>query len=67
MNRRFDWQGDEMNQRFGDVDRRIDKVEIELHRVVDRLDTQTRAIVFGNLTLSAGMIAGFVAIAFALP
>ncbi len=67
MDRRFDEFREDMNRRFGEVDKRFDKVDTELHRVNERLDTLTKAVLFGNLTLSASMIAGFVAIAFALP
>jgi|KBSMisStandDraft_5_1062788.scaffolds.fasta_scaffold741368_2 hypothetical protein len=63
VNRRFDG----VDKQFDKVDRRFDKVDHELHRINDRLDTLTKAVVFSNLTLSASMIAGFVAIAFALP
>ena len=69
VNRRFDGVDhriDElregMDRRFGEGDRRADKVETELHRVVDRLDTLTKAVVFSNLTLSASVIAGFIAV-----
>jgi tetrahydromethanopterin S-methyltransferase subunit G len=62
MNRSFDGQTGEMNRRFGEVERRVDKADSELHRVVGRLDTLTKAVVFSSLTLSASVIAGFIAV-----
>ena len=41
--------------------KRFDKVDVELHRINDRLDTTSRAIIYGALTLSGSMVAGFVA------
>jgi hypothetical protein len=61
-----DFRG-EVGRRFDEVDKRIDqgfgKVEVELHRINDRLDTTSRAIIYGALTLSGSMVAGFVTMA----
>jgi hypothetical protein len=62
VGRRFD----EVDRQFDKVDLRFDKVDHELHRVNDRLDGLSKAMVFGSLTLSGSMFAGFVAIAFAI-
>ena len=62
MYRSFDGQTGEMNRRFGEVERCVDKTDSELHRVVGRLDTLTKAVVFSNLTLSASVIAGLIAV-----
>ena len=59
-NRRFD----EVDKRFDRVDKRFDHVDHELHRVNDRLDGLSKAIVFGSIALSTSYMAGFVAIAF---
>jgi hypothetical protein len=58
---RVDQRFDEVNRRFDEADKRFDKFEVELHRINDRLDTTSRAIVYGALTLSGSMVAGFVA------
>jgi hypothetical protein len=59
VGRRFD----EVGQRFDQFEQRVDKrfgnVEIELHRINDRLDGMNKAIAFGALTLSGAMLAGF--------
>ena len=71
VNRRFD----EVDRRFDAVDRHFDaverrmdsgfnKCEAELHRINDRLDGLSKAIVFGSIALSTSYMAGFVAIAF---
>ena len=54
VGRRFD----ELDQRF---DRGFGKVEVELHRINDRLDTMNKAIIYGAITVSGSMVAGFVA------
>jgi hypothetical protein len=72
-----DFRGD-VDRRFEEVGRRFDSVEarmergfgkceVEFRRINDRIDGLTKAILYGALTLSGSMIAGFVAIAFALP
>jgi len=68
VDRRFDEvdrRFDEIDRRFQKVDGRFDRVDRELHRVNDRLDGLSRAMIFGSLTLSSSMLAGFIAIAFA--
>ena len=55
VNRRFD----EVDQRFDKVDKRFDKIDVELPRINDRLDAMNRAIVYGAVTLSGSMVAGF--------
>jgi hypothetical protein len=59
VDRRFD----EVDHRFREVDRRFDSVDHELHRINDRLDGLAKAMIFGILTLSGSMLAGFIAIA----
>jgi hypothetical protein len=57
VGRRFD----EVDRRFDKVDKRFDKIDVELHRINDRLDAMNKAIVYGALTLSGSMVAGFAA------
>jgi hypothetical protein len=61
VNRQFDEVKGDMNRRFGEVDKRFDKVDHELHRINDRLDTMNKTIIYGALTLSGSMVAGFAA------
>jgi hypothetical protein len=72
-----DFRGD-VDRRFEEVGRRFDglevrmergfgKCEVEFQRINDRIDGLSKAIVYGALTLSGSTIAGFIAIAFALP
>jgi uncharacterized sporulation protein YeaH/YhbH (DUF444 family) len=51
---------DKVDQRFDRVDKRFDKIDVELHRINDRLDAMNKALVFGAVTLSGSMVAGFV-------
>jgi hypothetical protein len=67
VDRRFDEvdrRFDEVDRRFQEVDRRFDKVDHELRRINDRLDGLTKAMIFGTVTMSTSVLAGFVAIAF---
>jgi tetrahydromethanopterin S-methyltransferase subunit G len=68
VDRRFN----EVDRRFDEVDRRFDalegrmergfgKCEVEFHRINDRLDVLSKAIVFGAVSLTTGMLAGFAA------
>ena len=57
VDRRFDG----VDRRFTEADKRFDKFEVEFQRINDRLDGLGKAIVFGALTLSGSMVAGFVA------
>jgi hypothetical protein len=66
VDRRFDEvdrRFDEVDRRIGEFDQRVDKrfenVEVELHRVNDRLDGMSKAIVFGAFTMTGAMLAGF--------
>ena len=64
VNRRFDGvnrQFDEVNRQFDEVNGRFDKVNGRLDRIDDRLDTMNKAIVFGAISLTGGMLAGFAA------
>jgi hypothetical protein len=67
VNRRFD----EVGGRFDRVEARMDtgfgKCEAELHRINDRLDGLSKAIVFGCLVLSSSMLGGLITVAFAIP
>lgn len=70
VDRRFqdvDRRFEDVDRRFGEVNRRLDGIDdrlgTELPRIHDRIDSLGRAIVFGSITLSSAMIAGFVAIA----
>ncbi len=70
VDRRFeavDRRFEEVDRRFGEVNRRLDGIDdrlgTELPRIHDRIDSLGKAIVFGSITLSSAMIAGFVAIA----
>ena len=65
VDRRFDEVDRRIDELDHRVDKRFDKVDHELHRINDRLDGLSKAMVFGTLTLSGSMLAGFVAIAFA--
>ena len=58
VNRRFE----EVDRRFDRVDKRFDNVDHELHRIHDRLDGLSKAIVFGSIALSTSYVAGFIAI-----
>lgn len=58
VDRRFD----EVDRRFDEVDRRLDRLEQTQQAILLRLDSMQRAMVFGAITLSGGMIAGFSAI-----
>lgn len=62
VNRRFD----AVDRRFDRVDKRFDNVDHELHRVNDRLDGLSRAMVYGCLTLSGSTLAGFLTVAIAI-
>ena len=67
VNRRFDSvdrRFEEVDRRFDGVDKRFDSVDHELHRINDRLDGLSKAIVFGSIALSTSYMAGFVALAF---
>jgi hypothetical protein len=61
VDRRFD----EIDRRFGELDLRVekgfDKVEIELHRINDRLDDLGKAMYYGAFTMTGGIIACFAA------
>jgi tetrahydromethanopterin S-methyltransferase subunit G len=66
VNRRFDelsgsvdHRFGEVDRRFNEVDRRFDNVDHELHRINDRLDGMSKAIVFGAISLTGGILAGF--------
>jgi hypothetical protein len=59
---RESWTDERLDDFRSDVNRRFDKVDHELHRIGGRLDTLTKAVVFSNLTLSASVIAGFIAV-----
>jgi tetrahydromethanopterin S-methyltransferase subunit G len=61
VDRRFD----EVDRRFGELDLRVekgfDKVEIELHRINDRLDDLGKAMYYGAFTMTGGILACFAA------
>ncbi|MBK5219032.1 MAG: hypothetical protein JJE35_04505 [Thermoleophilia bacterium] len=70
MDERFDHvdrRSEDVDRRFGEVNQRLDRIDArlgcELPRIHDRIDSLGRAIIFGSITLSSAMIAGFVAIA----
>jgi hypothetical protein len=65
VNRQFDEVKGDMNRRFGEVDKRFDKVDHELHRINGRLDGLGKAVAFGAFTLSASYLAGFIVVALA--
>jgi hypothetical protein len=74
MNRRFGEVGrrfDEVGGRFDRVEARMDtgfgKCEAELHRINDRLDGLSKAMVFGCLVMSSSMLGGLITVAFAMP
>jgi hypothetical protein len=67
---RFDQADREAERRFKEVDRRLDGFEVDIREVRAqitelgaqthaRLDSIQRSIMFGALTLTGGMIAGF--------
>jgi hypothetical protein len=72
MDRRFDEidrRFVEVDRRFVEIDRRFEHVEVRLAKLETlyegmalRLDSIQRAIVFGAISLTGGMIAGFSAI-----
>jgi glutaredoxin 2 len=64
VNRQFDEVKGDMNRRFGEFDKRFDKVDHELHRINDRLDGLGKAVIFGAFTLSTSYLAGFIVVAF---
>jgi hypothetical protein len=61
----------DVGRRFDSFDARMErgfsKCEVEFQRINARIDGLSKAIVYGALTLSGSMTAGFIAIAFALP
>ena len=69
VDRRFDEvdrRFDEVDRRFGEldlrVDKRFDKVEIELHRINDRLDGAGQGDdTTAAFTMTGGILAGFAA------
>jgi RNase H-fold protein (predicted Holliday junction resolvase) len=64
VDRRFDEvdrRFDEVDRRFTEADKRFDKFEVEFQRINDRLDVVGKSIIYGALTLSGSMVAGFVA------
>ena len=56
---RKSWTDGRLDDFAANVDRRFDKIEIELHRINDRLDGMSKAIVFGAFTMTGAMLAGF--------
>ena len=59
---RLDLLNERVEERFDRVDARLDKLETLYESMALRLDSIQRAIVFGAITLTGGMIAGFSAI-----
>jgi hypothetical protein len=55
VDRRFD----EMDRRFGHVDARLGRLETQNEAMTLRLDSIQRAMIYGVITLTGGMIAGF--------
>jgi hypothetical protein len=51
-----------MDERFGSMDARFASIDEGFGRIDARIDSLARAIIYGSLTLSGAMIAGFVAI-----
>jgi hypothetical protein len=73
VSRRFDAvdkRFDAVDRHFAAVERRMEtgfgKCEVELHRVNDRLDGLSKAMVFGSLMLSSSMLGGLITVAFAI-
>jgi hypothetical protein len=44
------------------VDKRFDKVDVELHRINDRLDGLGKAMIFAAFTMTGAILAGYAAI-----
>jgi hypothetical protein len=75
VGRRFDavdQRFDAIDQRFKGIDRRIDEldhrvdkrfdeVDHELHRINDRLDGMSKAMIFAAVTMTGSILAGYAA------
>ena len=69
LNERVEERFDRVDRRFDEVDRRFEHVEARLERLENlfegmaaRLDSIQRAMMYGVISLTGGMIAGFSAI-----
>jgi anti-sigma factor RsiW len=62
LNEQVDRRFQGIDRRFDAVDRRLDRLEQTQQAILLRLDSMQRAAVFGAITLTGGMIAGFSAI-----
>lgn len=49
-------------ERFTEAARRLDYVDSQLERTNDRLDSMVRVMIAGNVSLTVGILAGFVSI-----
>jgi hypothetical protein len=49
----------DVDRRFGEVDGRFDKVDVELGRINDRLDAMQRLMAQGFIALTTAIVAGF--------
>jgi hypothetical protein len=64
VDRRFDEvdrRFDEVDRRFDDFERRFDKIDVELHRVNDRLDGMGRAMIYAAFSITISVLAGYAA------
>ena len=62
---KVDLRFDEVDRRFTELDKRVDrgfdKVDVELHRINDRLDGLGKVMIYGYVTMTGGILAGFAA------
>jgi uncharacterized sporulation protein YeaH/YhbH (DUF444 family) len=56
---RVEQRFDEVDRRFDKVDARFDRIDEKFERIDTRLDSMGRALVFGVITMSSTMVAGF--------
>jgi hypothetical protein len=59
---RLDDFRDEVNRRFDVVYKRFDKVDHELHRINDRLDSLHKILIYAVLTLGSASVVGWAAV-----
>jgi hypothetical protein len=59
---RESWTDERLDDFRDDVNRRFDKVDAELHRINDRLDSMHKMLVYAVLTLGSSTVAGWAAV-----